>query len=201
MNNPSQLILASSSAIRQELLRNASVPFEVKVARIDEDSIKSALIAEGETPRNIADALAEGKARKISMKFPEALTLGCDQVLNFKGKLLSKSRSKQEAKEALLEMKGQRHKLFSAAVIYEGGEPVWRAVTEANLYMGQFSEAYLDDYLERNWEMVQHCVGNYMLESEGVRLFSKIDGDYFTILGMPLLQILDYLKVRGLIST
>lgn len=201
MNNPTNLILASSSPIRQTLLKNANVPFEAVIARIDEESIKNALIAEEVSPRDISDALAEGKARKISMKHPSSLVLGCDQVLSFKGKLISKATSKLDAKERLLEMSGERHKLFSAAVMYEDGKPVWRQVGEVKLEMAQNSEAYIDEYLDRNWEKVQYCVGSYMLEDEGIRLFSRIDGDFFTVLGMPLLHVLGYLKTRGLIAS
>ncbi|WP_460272943.1 Maf family protein [Celeribacter sp. ULVN23_4] len=201
MNSPETLILASGSEIRQTLLRNAGVPFEVIVGRIDEDAVKEALINEGATPRDIADALAEGKARKVSMKHPEAMVIGCDQTLSFKGHLVSKAGSKEEARNQLRQMRGERHKLLSAAVIYENGEPKWRHVGEVRLEMNQFSDDYLDGYLERNWEQVRHCVGSYMLEAEGVRLFSKIDGDYFTVLGLPLLPLLAYLSQRGMIAS
>ncbi|WP_425321008.1 Maf family protein [Celeribacter ethanolicus] len=201
MNIPGQLILASGSEIRQTLLRNAGVPFEVIVGRIDEETVKDALVVEGATPRDIADALAEGKARKVSMKHPEAMVIGCDQTLSFKGRLLSKARDKEEARAQLQGMRGERHKLLSAAVIYENGEPKWRHVGEVRLEMKNFSDAYLDAYLDRNWDQIRHCVGSYMLEAEGVRLFSKIDGDYFTVLGLPLLPLLAYLSERRVIAS
>lgn len=205
MNSPShssaKIILASGSEIRQTLLRNAAVPFEVVVGRIDEESVKDALVQEGAAPRDIADALAEGKARKVSMKHPDALVIGCDQTLSFKGRLISKPRNMAEARAQLSEMRGERHKLLSAAVIYKNGEPKWRHVGEVRLEMKQISDAYLDDYLTRNWDEIRHSVGAYMLEAEGVRLFSRIDGDYFTVLGLPLLPLLAYLSERKVIAS
>lgn len=201
MNRPEKLILASGSKIRRTLLENAGVPVEINVPRIDEESIKEALVHENASPRDIADALAEGKARKISLKTPGAMVIGCDQTLSFKGRLVSKAESVEEARAQLKEMGGERHKLLSAVVIYEDGKPVWRHVGEVRLEMKRVSDAYLDAYLDRNWEEVRHCVGSYMLEAEGVRLFSRIDGDYFTVLGLPLLPLLAYLGERGLIET
>lgn len=201
MNTSEKLILASGSEIRQMLLRNAGVSFDVNIGRIDEESVKDALLGEGASPRDIADALAEGKARKVSLKNLDAMVIGCDQTLSFKGRLLSKPKTVDEARAQLKEMRGERHKLLSAAVIYESGEPKWRHVGEVRLEMNRFSDAYLEDYLARNWEQIRHCVGSYMLESEGVRLFSRIDGDYFTVLGLPLLPLLAYLSERGVIAS
>lgn len=195
------LILASGSSIRQTLLANAKVSFDVNVPRIDEDSIKDALLAENSPPRDIADALAEGKARKISIKMPEAVVLGCDQVLSFKGRLFSKPTSPEEARAQLAELNGERHNLLSAAVIYEAGEPKWRNIGEAKLTMKHNSDAYLDEYVTRNWDSIRHSVGGYKLEEEGVRLFSRIDGDHFNVLGLPLLEILGYLGQTGVISS
>lgn len=194
------ILLASGSEIRQTLLRNAGVPFTVTPARIDEDAIKRALEAEGALPRDIADALAEGKARKVSSKNPGALVLGFDQVLDHDRQILSKPRSVEEAREQLTRLRGQTHSLLSAAVIYEDGEPLWRHIGIARLTMRDFSDAYLDDYLARNWDSIRHSVGGYKLEEEGVRLFSRIQGDYFTILGLPLVELLSYLTIRGNLS-
>ncbi len=201
MNTSEKLILASGSEIRQTLLRNAGVSFDVSIGRIDEETVKDALLSEGASPRDIADALAEGKARKVSLKNLDAMVIGCDQTLSFKGRLLSKPKTVDEARAQLKEMRGERHKLLSAVVIYENGEPKWRHVGEVRLEMNRFSDAYLEDYLARNWEQIRHCVGSYMLESEGVRLFSRIDGDYFTVLGLPLLPLLAYLSERGVIAS
>ncbi|MGH1330089.1 MAG: Maf family protein [Paracoccaceae bacterium] len=191
------LILASTSAIRQIMLRNACVEFEARPARIDEDAIKASLLAEGAKPREIADALAEGKARKIAKKEPGALVLGCDQVLDLKGKLFSKPRSIEEAGAQLAELSGQTHKLLSAAVLYEEGKPVWRHIGEARLSMRILSPAYQADYLSRNWESIRSSVGCYKLEEEGVRLFARVEGSNFTVLGLPLVEFLSYLTLRG----
>ncbi len=195
------LILASTSQIRQQLLAAAGVEFTAHPARIDEESIRRSLDAEGSRPRDMADALAEMKARKIAERFQTSMVLGCDQILDFKGKSLGKPATLADARTQLLQLRGQAHSLWSAAVIYDNARPVWRILAEAKLVMRQVSEAYLDDYLARNWESVRHSVGGYKLEEEGSRLFSAVDGDYFTVLGLPLLPVLGYLGQRGLIKT
>lgn len=195
------LILASQSPIRRALLENAGVSVEALPARIDEEAIKDALLLDGAPPRDIADALAEGKARKVSMKRPEAMVIGCDQVLSFKGRLISKAESIDEARMILSELRGERHRLMSAAVIYEDGDPKWRHIGEVRLEMNNVSDDYLDDYLVRNWDSVRDAVGCYKLEEEGVRLFSRIDGEYFNVLGLPLLPLLAYLGQREVIPT
>ncbi len=191
------LILASGSEIRAQLLSNANVGYEIVKPRVDEEMIKRSLRAEGATPRDVADALAEGKARKVSLKRPEALVLGCDQVLDFQGTIFSKPESIEDARNQLLLLRGQRHMLLSAAVIYQNGEPLWRHVGVVRLFMRQFSNDFLEGYLDRNFDSIRHSVGGYKLEEEGVRLFDKIDGDYFTVLGMPLVEILSFLTTRG----
>ncbi|MEH6737163.1 MAG: Maf family nucleotide pyrophosphatase [Sulfitobacter sp.] len=194
------IILASGSAIRTQMLNQAAVKHEVQIARVDEEMIKASLIAEGAPPRDIADALAEMKAAKISEKNPGALVIGCDQVLEHAGTLMSKPKSADDALLQLKTMRGDRHTLLSAAVIYESGKPVWRHVGVVRLRMRDASDAYLQDYVARNWDSIQHAVGAYKLEEEGVRLFSRIEGDYFNVLGMPLLEILNYLTLRGEIA-
>jgi septum formation protein len=194
------IVLASGSSIRAQLLENAGVPFSVQIARVDEDSIKRALLAEGASPRDIADALAEMKARKVSDKTPGAMVLGCDQVLDFDGQLLSKPPTPEDAFAQLKMMRGKQHMLLSAAVIYQDGEPIWRHVGQVRLRMRMSSDAYLRHYVDRNWDSIRHAVGAYKLEEEGVRLFATIDGDYFNVLGMPLLELLNYLAVKGVID-
>ena len=194
------LILASGSEIRAQLLSKANVGYETVKPRVDEEMIKRSLQAECATPRDVADALAESKARKVSLKRPEALVLGCDQVLDFQGTIFSKPDSVEDARNQLLLLRGQRHMLLSAAVIYQNGEPLWRHVGVVRLFMRQFSNDFLEGYLDRNFDSIRHSVGGYKLEEEGVRLFSKIDGDYFTVLGMPLLEILSFLTTRGELS-
>ncbi|MBT8458701.1 MAG: Maf family protein, partial [Boseongicola sp.] len=178
-------------------LRNAGLEIDTVAARIDEDTIRSSLLAEGAKPRDVADALAEAKARKVAFKGGRSLVLGCDQVLEFDGRLISKSKTAEEALALLKEMRGNRHCLLSAAVIYEGEKPVWRHVGVARLIMRDASDAYLAAYVERNWESIRHSVGGYKLEEEGVRLMSRVDGDYFTVLGLPLVELLSYLTLRG----
>lgn len=193
----SSLLLASSSEIRSQLLKNAGVEHQSQAARIDEESIKAALLAEDATPRDIADTLAEMKACKLSKPGDAHLVLGCDQVLSFKGSIFSKPKDVDEARAQLSDLRGQTHQLLSAAVIYEAAEPVWRHVGVARLTMRDFSDAYLDAYLARTWDSIRWSVGGYKIEEEGVRLFSAISGDLFTIQGLPLLPLLSYLTLRG----
>lgn len=181
------------------MLRNAGVSFDTQIARVDEDMIKASLLAEDAGPRNIADALAEAKARKVSSKV-SGLVIGCDQVLDFQGDLLSKPKTEESALRQLQAMRGQRHMLLSAAVIYEDGKPLWRHVGQVRLLMRDASDEYLTDYVARNWDSIRHSVGAYKLEEEGVRLFTRIDGDYFNVLGMPLLELLAYLTLRGVLQ-
>ena len=191
------IILASGSEIRRQLLENAGVPVRIIKPRIDEEMVKAALLAENAPPRDVADTLAEMKALKVSEKHPDALVIGCDQVLDLGGTLLSKPETQAEARAQLVQMRGERHMLLSAAVICAAGKPIWRHIGQVRLRMRDFSDAFLDGYLERNWPEISHCVGGYQLEGEGVRLFSRIDGDYFTVLGLPMMEMLNYLTLRG----
>ena len=192
-----RIILASGSDIRAQLLRNARVPFEVSAARVDEDAVRASLEAENASPRDITDALAELKAQRVAAKNPDALVIGCDQVLAFGQTILSKPQTPDEALSQLRTLRGQKHQLLSAAVIYAEGKPQWRHVGVVRLQMRDVSDAFLADYVDRNWDSIRHAVGAYKLEEEGVRLFTRIDGDYFNVLGLPLLELLSYLTLRG----
>lgn len=190
-------ILASASEIRADLLRRAAVEFRVETARVDEQTIKDSLVSEGVSARDIADALAEAKARKVAQKNPADMVLGCDQVGAFEDKLLSKPTSPQDALEHLMQMQGKTHRLLSAAVLYEQNKPIWRHVGVVKLTMRTATPDWLQGYVDRNWDSLQSSVGGYKIEEEGVRLFTKIEGDFFHVQGLPLLELLSYLTTRG----
>lgn len=194
------LLLASASATRLALLQNAGLAITALPVRIDEETIRLALEAEGADPRDVADALAEMKARKLAEKRPEALVLGCDQVLEFDRRVFGKPRDQSEALTQLRMFRGQSHRLLSALVVYDQGKPVWRHMGRADLKMRDFSDNWLEAYVLRNWDSIRHSAGGYKLEEEGIRLFSSIEGDYFTILGLPLLPLLQWLELRGFID-
>lgn len=195
------VILASASPIRAELLRRAGVRFETQSAPVDEEAIRAGLAAEQAAPRDMADVLAEAKARRVSGKRPEALVIGADQVLEFNRTARGKFADKAAARAGLLEMQGQRHMLHSAAVIYENARPIWRHVSTVRLQMRPLTPDYIDRYLNAYWDEVSYCAGGYRVEAEGVRLFSRIEGDFFAAQGLPLLEILSYLALRQEVET
>jgi septum formation protein len=195
------LLLASASPIRLALLRNAGLDVVAQPARIDEGAIRQSLAAEGAAPREMADVLAEYKARKLADLNPASLVLGCDQVLDFEGKAWSKPEDVEQARAQLKTLRGRSHHLHSALVLYHEGQPIWRSVGSARLTMHQVSDAYLESYLGRVWPAIASSVGGYQIEGEGIRLFSAIEGDYFTILGLPLVPLLSYLALRGFIAS
>ena len=196
-----RIILASASTTRKEMLIRAGLKFEVIPTKVDEDAIKAALLAEGAKPRDIADSLADAKARKIAAKHPGTMVLGSDQILDFSGDILSKPETPEAALEQLKSMRSHHHHLLSAAVIYENAKPVWRHVGKVRLYMRDASDDWLTEYVDRNWDSIRHSVGAYKLEEEGVRLFTRIEGDHFNVLGLPLLEVLSYLTLRGILPS
>jgi septum formation protein len=191
------LTLASGSAVRKTLLENAGIACVARPARIDEDAIRISLTSDGAGPRDIADALAEFKARKVAERGDGGLTLGCDQILALKSEIFRKADTRDAAFEKLQRLRGQTHHLYSAAVIYDGSEPVWRHVGIARMTMAHLTDNAIDAYLDLAWPDVQDAVGAYHAEGIGVRLFSRIDGDWFSVLGLPLLDICSYLRLRG----
>ena len=195
-----KLILASRSPIRAKLLQQSGIDFESVTALVDEEMMKASMRAEQAPHRDIADKLAEIKAIKVSQKHPENFVLGCDQILSFNGEIFSKPKNKEELRDQLMALRSSRHELLSAAVIYQNAQPIWRFVGTARLTMRDFSETFLDNYIDQNWKLVENCVGGYQIEAEGIQLFQRVEGDYFSILGTPLLEILNFLTVRGVIQ-
>lgn len=197
---PPPLTLASKSATRQMILRNAGVAFEAVGPGVDEDAAKAGLLAEGASPRDIADALAELKAFKVSTKRP-GLVIGSDQTLDLDGVLIDKVDTVEQARERLIQLRGKVHKLHSAVVVARDGQPIWRRIETSKLSVRNFSDAWLEGYLERNKPDILWSVGCYLLEGEGVQLFDRIDGDYFAILGLPVTGLFDFLRLHGALET
>lgn len=198
-----KLVLASASTVRQTLLRNAGLSFEAADSRTDEDAIKREF-AEGDLDRDAAtDALAlklaEEKALAVSARFPGALVIGADQILSCMGKRYDKPKSMAEARANLLEFRGRPHILHSGLVLAKNRVIVWRHSARATLTMRDFTDAFLDHYLAETGSMVMKSVGCYQLEGPGVQLFEKIEGDYFSILGLPMLPLLAELRAQGAI--
>ena len=184
------------------LLRAAGVAFESVAPSVDESEIKSSLLARGAGARDIADALAEMKAAQVSRRRPGALVLGSDQTLELAdGTMLDKPEGRAGAEDHLRRLSGATHRLHCGAVIAEGGRAVWRVVDTARLSMRRLSDTFIADYLDREGDAVLGSVGAYRLEGLGAQLFTRVEGDHFTILGLPLLPVLDYLRVRGVLGS
>lgn len=195
------LILASTSEIRHQLLLRIGLSPQAIAPRVDEDTVKAALTAEGATARDIADALAELKARKVAEKNPAALVLGCDQVLALGTILYSKPGSPPEACAHLTQLQGKTHLLLCAVVLYENARPVWRHIATARMTMRALSPAFISAYVDRNWASIRHSVGGYLIEEQGLALFSAIDGEQTAIQGLPIPPLIGYLAQRGFIDT
>ncbi len=199
-SDPHTLILSSGSKTRQQMLRNAGVPFEVYVPKVDETAIKQSLIEEKVAARDIADALADAKANSASFMYPNRMILAADQILVFKEKILSKAQTRDEAKETLMLLSGGTHSLVSAAVVYDQGQPVWRQVATAEMKVRPLTDPFIDWYLDTLGNDAFWSVGAYQLEGIGAQLFDQVDGDYFTVLGLPLIPVLDFLRRRNILK-
>lgn len=193
------VILASKSAARRAVLTGAGVAHEAAVAGVDEDAVKFEMLARGAGPREVAEALAEIKAVRVSQARP-GLVIGADQTLDLDGKLYDKAPDLYSAWTRLRTLRGKTHKLHSAVVVARDGAPIWREVVTATLTMRDFSDAFLEEYLAVEGEAALGSVGCYRLEGPGAQLFSRIEGDYFAILGLPLMGLLDLLRAHGEIA-
>jgi len=194
------LILASGSATRRKMLEDAGVAIVVEKPRVDEEAVKAGLRAEGLKPREQADALAEVKALSVS-RMRGDLVLGADQMLALGDEAFDKPADRAEARAQLVALRGKTHALLTAAVIARDGQVIWRHVDTPKLTMRPFSDAFLDDYLDRVGEGALSSVGGYQLEGLGAQLFSRVDGDYFSVLGLPLMPLLSYLRDIGEIAS
>lgn len=200
--NPHQIVLASASRARREMLAAAGIAFTVEPADVDEPAIRQTLAADQEAadPKHVAEILACAKAEDVSRRHDDALVIGADQVLALGTELLTKPKDAAAARTSLEKLRGRTHELHSAVAFAERGKEVWVHTATARLTMRAFSDAFLDEYLLRAGDRIGLSVGAYELEGLGVQLFERIEGDYFTILGLPLLPVLAELRTRGVIA-
>lgn len=195
------LILASQSASRRALLAAAGVPFEAVSPGVDEEAAKEALRADGLDARALADALAELKALRVSRRAPGDLVLGCDQTLSLdSGEMIDKAQDRAEAERILTLLSGRTHFLHSAAVLAQGGTPVWRHIERVKMVMRPLSPEFITAYLDGDWDHCRWCVGCYRIEGPGAQLFAQVQGSQFAIQGLPLLPLLDFLRLRGVLA-
>jgi septum formation protein len=191
-----RIVLASQSSARKVVLSGAGVTFEAASPGVDEDVIKRDLLASGATPREVAEALALAKALALPRAADE-LVIGADQTLEFEGRLYDKVATLAEARERLKLLRGRTHRLEAAVVVAKAGAPIWRETATAALTMRDFSDAFIEHYLEQEGDQALGSVGCYRLEGMGAQLFSHIDGDYFSILGLPMLGLLELFRREG----
>jgi septum formation protein len=195
-----QLILASASQSRRNLLEAAGLRFEVRPAHVDEAEIKVAARAEGMSAADTALALADLKAGRVSGRTPQALVIGADQILVCDGAWFDKPADRDAARYQLLALRGKAHVLATAVVCHHGDRRIWHHLVEPRLVMREFSENFLDAYLAVEGEAVTSTVGAYRLEGRGVHLFEQIDGDHAAILGLPLVPLLGFLRQHGALA-
>jgi len=195
------LILASRSPARITLMSNAGLLFDTAPADLPEAALKTQRLAENAAPASIAADLADAKAVHVSNRHPAAFVIGADQTLELEGRLFDKPTDLADARAQLLALRGRTHRLHAAVSLASRGEVVWRTLETATLHVRAFSEAFLEQYLAAEAAEIVHCVGAYRLEALGAQLFERIEGDYFTILGLPLLSLLEALRLRGEIGS
>ena len=195
---PEQLILASASSARAALLQAAAITFEIEPAPIDETRIRRLARATGDTAAACALAVAVEKARVVSGRHPEALVIAADQILVAGDEWFDKPANLDAARAHLVALRGRTHTLATAACVLCDGTTLWQATSQPELAMRRFSDAFLDAYVAAEGESLLGSVGAYRLEGRGVQLFSRIAGDHFAVLGLPLLELLDFLRQRGI---
>ena len=199
-DTPDALVLASGSATRAKMLRGAGVPIEIAIPAIDEPELMASLNASGATTSRVAEVLAEMKAHRIAPRFPGRLVLGCDQMLECDGLWLDKPSNRDHARDQLKMLRGKSHSLVTSAVLVRDEERVWHLTDRAEMRMRNFSDEFLDVYLEHASDDILRSVGAYQLEGLGAQLFDRISGDFFTILGLPLLPVLAILREHGIVA-
>lgn len=203
MREDQTLILASGSRARREMLKSSGVSFTVEAANVDEDAVRAALAGADRSneldPADVAEVLARSKAEAVSQSRPNACVIGGDQVLALDDEILTKPADETAARRQLQKLKGRVHALHSAVALAIDGEVVWSHVETAQMHVRDFSDAFLDDYMRRAGRLVLGSVGAYHMEGLGIQLFDRIDGDYFTVLGMPLMPLLAELRARHVI--
>ncbi|MGG5810846.1 Maf family protein [Falsiroseomonas sp. CW058] len=195
-----RLVLASASASRRALLEAAGLRFEARVAGVDEAAIKDAAQAERIPPADAAILLAEAKAARIARRDPDALVIGCDQLLVCGGRWFDKPEDLAGARAHLLALRGRQHELVNGTVAWRGGERVWQDVTTARLTMRDFGDAFLDAYLAAEGKALCASVGAYRVEGPGIQLFSRIEGEHSAIIGLPMLPLLRFLRQHGVLA-
>lgn len=194
-----RVVLASTSAARAQLLAAAGVPFEQHPAMVDEGAIKEALEADGAGAEDAAIALAELKAQHVARLRPEAIVLGADQILTLEGRWFDKPPSRAEARAQLGELAGRRHELATAVVAFRGGVRVWHHLAVPRLWLRRFSPEFLDAYLDATGDTAFASVGAYQIEGLGAQLLTRLEGDHFAVLGLPLLEVLEFLRQQGVL--
>lgn len=200
MSEPTQIILASASKVRAKLLQDAGISILIDPAHIDEDEVKQSMLKERASPAQIAETLAELKALSRSSRHA-GFVIGADQTLSLDKRLFDKAKSREEAKAKLKLLRGKKHKLHCAACIAKNSAIIWRHVNSIELQMRDFSDEFLEDYLDKNPESLLRSVGAYELEHQGSQLFTSLSGDYFSILGLPLLEIQAFLRTHNILKT